>query len=453
MKLNRRNFLGLAASTSALGFTGCASILSCKNPCGKLRVGTIGCGGQGSYDVKVMSTHKRVEMAAFCDVDRKALERIGKLHPNAKLYQGWRDMLDKEDLDAVIVATPDHSHALIMSEVMRRGINLYAQKPLCRTFKENRLLESLAASSGVVTQLGTQITPWECDRHSEAIIRQGQLGEITKVWIFTNTGVYHKLLDRTKPIVNVKAPSTLDWNGWLEGAPYREYADEIYHPFRWRVWRDYGSGWLGDMASHLFSPVWLGMDLGAATRPVWAKAEVMDDGWTDAMKAQFLPQVSHITWGFPGVKATGGKPFEVEWFDGPKNWKTPIPAQFLPPKFLEELAAKTPLGSLPIQGRVVEGTKGIMISTHFNVAPVVIKRGKGASNDPKFVANSDGTFKTALPFLEPVPNHYHEFANCCIDGGTPTSNLGWTTKLTDTIILGNTAIANPGKKVFLKDLA
>ena len=448
MRINRRGFLGLTACAGAFGVTGCKgfpAVVSRRSPNGVLRFGAIGCGGQGRYDISQFKKHRRIEMAAFCDVDRELLDgKIAPDFPKARLYQDWRAMLDREDLDAVLVATPDHSHALIMEEVMRRGINLYAQKPLCRTLDEIRRLEQAAATSGVVTQLGTQIAPWQCDRYTAELLRSGRIGTVKKVWLFSNTGVYLKLVDRTKSPVAAEVPKTLDWKAWLEGAPYRAYSPEVYHPSRWRAWRDFGSGWLGDMGSHLFSPVWLGLEMGKSV-PEWATAEVRDDGWTEAQKAMFLPQVAHVTWGFPGTRLTDGKPFEVEWFDGPRDG-TGGDGKFLPPQVLEELAKKTPYGKLPAQGRVVEGTEGYLFSTHFNVDPVVLKK-KAGGNGEAFVAKDDGTFQMAMPYIEPVQSHYFDFIECCLDGGTPMSSLDWTTKLTEAIVRGNMAIARPGTRV------
>ena len=455
--VNRRRFLGLAASFGACGFSGCAgfpSVTSTRSPNGQLRLGCIGCGAQGSSDIKSIATHRRIEMAAFCDVDLAMLDKLRTQYPKARFYQNWREMLDREQLDAALVATPDHSHCEIMSEVLRRGLNLYAEKPLCRSFEECRQLESLAASSGKVTQLGTQIAAWECDRHTAAILQSGWIGKVRKVWLFSNSGHYARLLPRKWPLTPAPVPETLDWKGWLASAPYRPYVPKHYHSFVWRVWRDFGSGWLGDMGSHLFSPVWIGMGLGR-TLPLSARATVFDCGWSAEMKRQFLPLYSHVTWQFPGVKATDMKPFEVEWCDGPSGGAVPkeflpagkneeiggnkveaagLPAEFLPPARFGEMAAKTPIGALPIQGRVVEGTDGWLISTHFNKPPVTLTK--------------DGKPKPlTLPFLEPVPNHYHEFVDCCLDGGKACSDFGWTTKLTDWLLLGRKAIDNPGQEV------
>jgi hypothetical protein len=174
------------------------------------------------------------------------------------------------------------------------------------------------------------------------------------------------------------------------------------------------------------------------------------------MKRLFLPLYTHVTWRFPGVKATEMKSFEVEWCDGPSGGELPkeflpdgktdeiagnaavatgrVPDEFLPPARFRDLAAKTPLGALPVQGRVVEGTEGWLISTHFNQPPVTLDK----SGNPKSLN---------LPFLDPVPNHYHDYANCCLDGGQPLGDFGWTTKLTDWLLLGKKAIDNPGTEV------
>ena len=445
MNISRKSFLSLAAAGGASAFAGCKgfpSITSCASPCGKLKLVSIGCGGRGKADIRHLCKHRRVEMSAFCDVDLKMLDPLRKQFPKARFYQNWREMLDAEGADAALVATPDHNHEVIMSEVLRRKMHLYAQKPLCRTLDECRRIEGLVNSTGVVTQLGSQCVSWWCDRYTSEIIRTGKIGQVKKVWLFSNTGVYQKLWDRTKPINKIPVPESLDWKGWLEGAPDREYA-EGYHPFRWRAWKDFGSGWLGDMYTHILAPVWLGMELGKI-EPLSVKAEVLDEGWSAAQKAQFLPQVSHVTWQYPGVKATGGKPFEVEWCDAPRTDEGKVPEQFLPPKRFSEMAKRTPLGSLPLQGRVVEGTEGTLFSTHYNTDPVIVKGGTAASGS-NVVANADGTVNTSLPYLEPIANHFIDFIDCCLDGGEPITSLNWTCKLTETLIKGNMAIRKTAK--------
>ena len=156
---------------------------------------------------------------------------------------------------------------------------------------------------------------------------------------------------------------------------------------------------------------------------------VSDDGWNPAMKEQFWPRMCHVTWGFPGVKATGGKPFEMEWFDGPSK-ETSTLAEFLPPDSLQAIAAKTAFKRLPIQGRVIEGSEGWLISHHFGEWPAVVLKNGGTPPE--------------APTLEKVPTHYHEYLDSCTTGKPTTSSFDWTIRLTDVILLGNVAQLQPG---------
>ena len=454
----RRGFLGMSAASGLLAMSGCAgvpAVTSSRSPNGRLRFAAIGCGRQGSYDIAQLASHRRIDVVALCDVDFAILKNLSAKYPKAKLYQHWREMLDREAPDAVLVATPDFSHADIICEALGRGIAVYGEKPLCRTLEECERIDRAVAAAGVPTQLGTQIAAWSCDRQTEVLLASGAIGEVRKVWLFSNTGVFERLVDRKWPMASSPVPETLDWKAWLGKAPARDYVAEVYHPFRWRAWRDFGSGWLGDLGSHLFSPVWLGLGMGRVT-PTSVTAKVRDEKWSAEMRRQFLPIEAHLKFTYPGIKSSGGKPFEVEWCDGFEQAKSETSKdlflakedvakfssksassadEFLPPRRFREMAAKTPIGELPRQGRVVEGTNGWLISTHFNQPPVTL----------------DKTLKprplSTLPYLEPNPTHYHEFIDACLDGGKTRSNFGWTVKLTETIVRGNLAIAEAEKKL------
>ena len=453
---NRRSFLLMASSAGASALaSGCRSsvpgVSAGRSANGRLRLAVIGTGAQGSYDIACFARHKRVEMCAFCDVDLKQLEPHRAAFPKAHFYQRWREMLDRELPDAVLVATPDHLHFEIMGEVLKRKINLYAQKPLCRTFEECRKIRELAASSGVVTQLGTQIAAWECDRYTVLQLQQGAVGKVEKVWIMANSGYYTKMMQRRLPTGSDPVPETLDWKGWIGGGKFRPFKKDIYHPGVWRAWRDFGSGWLGDMGSHLFSPLVLGLGM-QSVKPLSARAEAYEPDWSDGMKRQFFPLCEHVTWSFPGIAATDMKPFEVEWCDGPIPGTVPsnlflpenlrdkvgagrdiaVPDEFLPPRFASEMLKHSQWRELPWQGRLVKGTEGWMFSSHFNLPPIIMDR--------------NGEFKKlVLPHEEPTPNHYFDFIDCCLYGGKPRSDLSWTANMTDYLILGNQAIARPGE--------
>ena len=462
MTIGRRSFLGLVGSAgagaAAFGSSSAVPGVSCgRSANGRLRLAVIGTGCQGSHDIKYFARHRRLEMCAFCDADLRQLEPHRAVFPKARFYQHWREMLDKERPDAVLVATPDHLHFEMMSEVLGRGVNLYAQKPLCRTFDESRRLRELAESSGAVTQLGTQIAAWECDRFTVLQLQEGVIGKVEKVWIFANSGYYPKMMQRALPSGLDPIPRELDWGEWIGSAKPRPFKEGLYHPGVWRAWRDFGSGWLGDMGSHLFSPIVLGMGLQNVL-PTYAKAEGYAPGWTDEMKREFFPLCEHVVWNFPGVPATGMKPFEVEWCDGPIPGSVPaglllpgnladkvaagkdisVPDAFLPPKFAVEMGKRSQWRHLPWQGRLVKGTDGWMFSSHFNLPPVLFDR--------------DGnSMKLSLPYDEPVGSHYSDFVDCCLDGGRPRSDFSWATRMTEYLILGNLAIARQGETVRAAD--
>ena len=445
-KQSRRNFLKMAGSAGLFAFTGCSfpAIVTRRNPNGMLNHAAIGVGGMGGCDLEELMSHKRLQIVALCDVDANNLAKAAKLCPGARLYRNALEMFAAEGnrIDSVNVSTPDHTHFRYMSEALRRGINVYGQKPLCRTVEDCRTLERLAAETGAITQMGTQIAAHDCDRQTVEMLRSGAIGEVKHVWIFSNRGGQSRA-DHTWPLKPDPIPATLDWKEWLGDAPYRDYVKDVYHPFAWRRWRDFGTYWLGDLGLHLMSPVWMGLDLGK-TSPTDVRAEYTVEA--PEIMRQYWPRNSHIVYSMPGVKASGGKPFEIEWCDGSivdrdagrkdndafssaKVAGEGVPAsmdpKYFPPKFFEELFAKTSIKEQPLQGRVVQGTEGYLLSVHFDVAPAIVL------NNGKVIE---------APKLGPVPSHWHEYVNCCFDGKTPTSSFAWAGHLSEMVIRGNEAM-------------
>ena len=453
MKANmtRSGFLKGLAALGALPTAGCASILGRRGANDMLSHACIGVGGMGLADLKGLMSHPRIRIAALCDVDSNFLDAAAKLCPGARLYRNAYEMLAAEDgrIDSVNVSTPDHTHAGYILDALGRGLNVYAQKPLCRTIADSRRIEALAAEKGVVTQMGTQIAAHACDRQTVAMLKSGMIGEVRRVWIFSNRNGQSRA-DHTWPLKPSPVPDTLDWKTWLGSAPWRDYVDKAYHPFAWRRWRDFGTSWLGDLGLHLLSPVWIGLDLGT-TGPLDVVADFTVE--SEELMRQFWPRNSHVVWKMPGVAASGGKPFEIEWCDGSIVERDRIangdndpfssakiglggglvPAsmdpKYFPPAFFKELFAKSPIGDQPLQGRVVEGTEGWLLSVHFGVAPaVVLKNGR----------------VIAPPDVGKAPSHWHEYVNCCLDGGTPTSSFAWAGRLSEMVIRGNAAMTVRG---------
>lgn len=174
------------------------------------------------------------------------------------------------------------------------------------------------------------------------------------------------------------------------------------------------------------------MNLGE-TRPLDVVAEVADDRFTPEQKEQFWPSMSHVTWTMPGVKASGMKPFTVEWCDGFGNVAHRLEPRFLPPAFLQDIAALSPMKRLPAQGRVIEGTEGWLLSTHFDAEPVYVMK-KGPNRPP-------------IPMVGPAPNHYRQYVDACLGAGVTTSGFSMACALTEWGFLGNLAQLQPGKKM------
>ena len=391
----------------------------------------IGTGNMAWADLRELRSHPDIHITAICDVDSTYLKAAKALCPDARVYRDAFEMFAAEGdrIDSVNVSTPDHTHAQYILEALKRGLHVYGQKPLCHELADCRRIARLAAEKGVVTQMGTQIAAHECDRQTVAEIRSGKIGEIRHVWLFSTRRDEPKPGYFAWPIKEDPVPATLEWKLWLGPADYRPYAAKVYHPGSWRKWRAFGTSWLGDLGLHLMSPVWLGMNLGK-TVPLSVVAEVSDDDWTPEQRAQYWPSMSHVVWTFPGVKASGGKPFDVEWCDGFDNVAFRVEPRFLPPAFLHDIAARTPHGKLPLQGRVIEGTEGWILSTHYGKRPyVVLKNGKTLANAPEVGAHC---------------SHWHEFVNACLQGGATQSSFDWTSRMTEMSLMGNVAQLMPG---------
>ena len=431
--ISRRHFLAGcgAALAPVLGFP---AVVKLRKPNELLSHACIGTANMAAVDMAEIASHRDVHVTALCDVDAAFLEKAKKLHPDARVYRDAFEMFAAEGdrIDSVNVSTPDHTHAGYMCEALRRGLNVYGQKPLCHDLADCRELERLAREKNAVTQMGTQIAAWECDRRTVAALRTGAIGDVRHVWLFSTRRSQPAAECYRWPLPPSPVPETLDWKLWLGPAPERPFAAGAYHPRAWRKWRAFGTSWLGDLGLHLMSPVWLGLRIGALS-PETVCAEIADDGWTPAQREQFWPSMSHVTWTFPGIKASGGKPFDVEWCDGFWNARRGIEPRFFPPAFLRDLAARTPMGDLPPQGRVIEGTEGWLLSTHFDEEPVfVMKNGKTAP---------------AMPMVGAAPSHYHEYVNACLQGGETTSSFAWACRMTEWGFLGNLAQLQPGKRL------
>jgi len=355
-KVSRRGFLGTsAAAAAAITILPSNTIagLGHRAPSDKLNIAAVGIGGMGSANLKNL---KSENIIGLCDVDWKYADGTFKAYPEAKKYKDWRVMYDElgKSIDGVLVATADHTHAIIASHAITMGKAVYCQKPLTHSVYESRLLTKLAAKYDVATQMGNQGSSAEGVNLTCEWIANGAIGEITKVEAFTDRPIWPQGLNTPKETPAV--PSTLDWDLFTGPAKVIPY-NPLYHPWNWRGWWAYGTGALGDMACHILHPVFVGLELGY---PVKAQ------GNSTLLLQDCAPTAQAVKLTFPArtpKKAMKIKlpQVEVYWFDG--GIKPMLPAAW-------------PAGKNPNdQGGCVffHGTKGILVCGCYGVNPWILR--------------------------------------------------------------------------------
>jgi predicted dehydrogenase len=402
---SRRHFImsaAVAASTfsvAACGTTTSRTVGSNR----RLRIAQIGCGGKGFVDL--MACGKDHDIVALCDVDDLQAANARAEKPNATFYHDYRDLFDREKLDAVIVSTPDHSHALPALIAMQLGYHVYVQKPLTHTIEEARLLHAAAKRSRVITSMGNQGTSLDGFRSAAEVVRSGGIGTISEVHVWTNRPIWPQGIVKPRHIDPI--PASLHWDLWLGGAPERSFAaanDTFsgYTPFSWRGFWDFGTGALGDMACHVANLPFFALELSA---PDWVEASA--EGNND----ETAPTKSTIRFGFPKNRTRG--PVVLTWYDGGR----------LPPADL------LPGVQIAQGGFLLKGSSGTLYSPtdygeSFELYPRKQFQGYTA---PK-------------PFLPRSPGIYQEWLLGILNNQQPMASFDYSAPLTEAILLGNVAL-------------
>ncbi len=307
--INRRHFIGTASAAFA-GLTVLPSQviggLGHRAPSDKLNIAGIGVGGMGYRNLKNMESENIV---ALCDVDWKYANRNSfREWPTANRYKDFRVMFDQQkDIDAVMIATPDHTHALPALMAMRQGLHVYEQKPMTHSVYESRILTETARKYNVATQMGNQGNSNEGIRQICEWIWAGKIGDITKVDAWTNRPIWPQGLERPKK--EMRTPKTLDWDLFLGPAAYRPY-NEIYTPWNWRGWWDFGTGALGDMACHILDPVFRALKLQYPSSV---------QGSSTPVNTESAPNAEMVIYEFPArdnLPKVAMPPVKVTWYDG-----------------------------------------------------------------------------------------------------------------------------------------
>jgi predicted dehydrogenase len=400
-RLSRRRFL---QTTTAAALT--AGVLPAAErkppPSERLVIGLIGVTNRGGENLEEL-LKTDVEVAALCDVDENRAGPVRQRLGRAKFYTDWRRLVDHKGLDAVVVATPDHLHALATLAALRNGLHVYCEKPLTHTVEEARLVAQTAARHKRVTQMGTQIHAGRNYRDVVEIVQSGAIGSVAEVHVWC--GRAYGIGDRPKGSDPV--PAGLHWDLWLGPAPTRPYVNRpdkkgygVYHPYNWRGWWDFGGGTLADMACHHIDLSFWALGL---RHPTHVSAE------GPPPHPESTPHGLIVHYEFAGQER-GQPPVRLTWYDGGKR-----PAQF----------AQGKLPSWPGDGTLFVGSKGMLIAdyTHYKLLPQ--EQFADYARPAKTIADSVG--------------HHREWVQACKHGGTTTCNFGYGGALTECVLLGNVA--------------
>ncbi|UCG47610.1 MAG: Gfo/Idh/MocA family oxidoreductase [Phycisphaerales bacterium] len=411
-RITRRGFMGGAAAAAAFTIVPRHVLGGAGNTAAseKLNIAGVGVGGMGGSNVRAC---RGENIVALCDVDERHASRVFDRYPKAKKWTDFRKMLDEQkEIDAVIVATPDHTHAIIALEAMKRGKHVYVQKPLTRTVGEARMLTEAARKYKVATQMGNQGHSGGGVRDICEWIWAGVIGDVKEVHAWTNRPVWPQGIGR--PSDTPEVPKTLNWDLWVGPSPMRPY-HPAYLPFKWRGWWDFGCGALGDMACHVLDPVIWALKLRYPTS-VWACA-------TEVNKETF-PHASIVRFEFP---AREGMPaVKVNWYDG--GMKPPRPA---------ELDDRRPLNQAN-SNVLFMGTKGVLRCGEYGDSPQLIPYSRmrefSKNRPPKTLKRIRG-------------GHEGNWIEACKGGEPATSNFDYSGPFTEMVVMGNLALKRLGKKL------
>ena len=254
-----------------------------KAPSDKMNILGVGIGGRGAADLAEMETENFI---GLCDVDWKYAKHIFDKYPKAKRYNDYRKMYDEllKSADGVMVATADHTHAIIAADAITAGKNVYVEKPMTLYVYESRLLAELAKKYKVATQMGNQGASGAGTRQALNWLWNGEIGEVRRIEAFTNRPIWPQGLETPKEKMAV--PSTLNWDAFIGPAKFREY-NSAYTPWNFRGWWDFGSGALGDMANHILQVAFRGLNLGFPTKVIGSSTMLMSDSCPTAEKISY----------------------------------------------------------------------------------------------------------------------------------------------------------------------
>ena len=400
--ISRRRFVLSSAQLSiGFGLTALPNVRAARRipPSEKLNIAMIGTANQAAYDLGNVASENIV---ALVDVDAKLLAAAAQKFPKAATYSDFRRALDRKDIDAVVIGTPDHTHAVITARALRTGRHVYCEKPLTRTISECRRIRQLAREYKVATQMGTQIHAGKNYRQVVDLIRAGAIGAVREVHVWVGGGFGNKERPKDSPPI----PAGLDYNLWLGPVQHRPYSPE-YIPFHWRHWWVFGGGTLADLGCHHVDlSHWA---LGLETPDT---VEILDGPKPHPESA---PHFLVARYEYPARGAQ--PPVSLFWYHGGKR----------PPQFKANNLPKWGDGTLFV------GENGKMLLAGYDRHVLL--------PEPQFT-----DFKRPSALIPESIGHHREWIEACKTGAMTTCNFDYSGALTEAVLLGNVAFRT-GKKI------
>lgn len=416
--MQRRTFIKNVAASSAVFSIVPAYVLGKGHvpPSDTLYIAAFGVGGRGAAVIKGLEETGKVKFVALCDVDDRRAGDTYKMYPGTPKYRDFRKVYDKhlKEIDAVMVATPDHTHATIALPFMQAKKHAYVEKPLTHNINEARILTNVARENNLVTQMGNQGASSDGSRQMREWLAAGVLGRIEKVDCWTNRPVWPQ--GGALPGDKDRIPKGLDWDLWLGPAAMRPYND-AYLPFKWRGYWDFGTGALGDMGCHIIETPFTVLNLGYPTEAEASCTTSWVGDFVEADYSETCPASSIVRLKFE-VPEHGQ--IDLTWYDGG-----------LMPDLPDELKNDETIGGSG-GGTIFYGTRGILISDTYSQNPRLL---------PSDTMKMFNMPEPSLKRIEgSISGHQRNWVEGCLKGTETSSGFKRSGPLTEAVLMGNLAI-------------
>lgn len=414
---SRRRFLKSATALAA-PYIGWKTTSNGQSPNESFRYACFGANGRAWGNISSMAGVPNSALVAVAEIDASRVDKVSRGFPDSKVYTDWRELLDKEgkQIDAVLVATPDHQHAPITMAGMQLGKHAYSEKPMTRTLHEARVIREFAEANGLVTQMGIQVSSSSGNRTGADLLQKGVVGKVKAVHSMNpkSWGSMSPLLDREDPV-----PEGLDWDQWIGVSKMRPYLAREFHPGNWRKRIGYGTGTLGDMGCHIYHPWFAGLNM-----PVTLSVTSHGPGPVDAHSWPLNAKVHHR---MKGNDLTAGD-FDFTWYDGKQ-----FPGEAV-------IAAVGSKENVPRSGSVVIGETGALVIPH---------GGGGAK------IYRDGTLSDEKIEALPSEDHHRNWVGAIRGESSekPRANFSYAGPMTEAVLLGTVAMRLPGQELKWDDAA